>query len=91
MPPNCTRGIIHALANAAQIGDPSKHQKTNRRKARRLKASRQRIKRQVANRSRQAVHATGLCNKTERVPDDSIDEPRAHDQLADNRTLTRSG
>ncbi len=35
--------------------------------------------------------STGKASGTQDLPDDSISEPRAHDQLADNRTLTRSG
>ncbi len=35
--------------------------------------------------------STSKASGTQDVPDDSISEPRAHDQLVDNRTLTRSG
>ncbi len=35
--------------------------------------------------------STGIASGTQDVLDDLTSEPRVHDQLADNRTLTRSG
>ncbi len=35
--------------------------------------------------------STGKASGTQDPPNDLTSEPRAHDQLADNRTLTRSG
>ncbi len=35
--------------------------------------------------------STGKASGTQDLPVDLTSEPRAHDQLADNRTLTRSG